>query len=140
MIKKCMEVHQYHSNITQKRHGASRNYRYILDVSRINVHVWLRCRASNSSCIAANHKGSRRVARAEDGRGDEGALEAAQVYSSAGYRKLERCTPTRARVRGPAGSVASGEGREPPDETPEEPSSGGKAATDEEVGQPDIRE
>src|SRR3954462_1301950 len=28
-----MEVHQYHSNITQKRHGASRNYRYVLDVS-----------------------------------------------------------------------------------------------------------
>src|ERR1044071_4059860 len=31
--QKCMEVHQYHSNITQKRHGASRNYRYVLDVS-----------------------------------------------------------------------------------------------------------
>ena len=28
-----MEVYKYHSNITQKRHGASRNYRYVLDVS-----------------------------------------------------------------------------------------------------------
>src|SRR3954467_9392350 len=28
-----MEVYTYHSNITQKRHGASRNYRYVLDVS-----------------------------------------------------------------------------------------------------------
>src|SRR6187401_2572835 len=28
-----MEVYEYHSNITQKRHGASRNYRYVLDVS-----------------------------------------------------------------------------------------------------------
>src|SRR4051812_33161621 len=28
-----MEAHQYHSNITQKMHGASRNYRYVLDVS-----------------------------------------------------------------------------------------------------------
>ena len=31
--EKCMEVYKYHSNITQKRHGASRNYRYVLDVS-----------------------------------------------------------------------------------------------------------
>src|SRR6187399_2143550 len=28
-----MEVYEYHSNITQKWHGASRNYRYVLDVS-----------------------------------------------------------------------------------------------------------
>src|SRR3954468_22648415 len=35
MIKKCMEVYKYHSNITQKRHGASRNYRYVLDVSAV---------------------------------------------------------------------------------------------------------
>ena len=28
-----MEVHKYHSNIAQKRHGASRNYRYVWDVS-----------------------------------------------------------------------------------------------------------
>src|SRR3954467_12081465 len=28
-----MEMYKYHSNITQKRHGASRNYRYVLDVS-----------------------------------------------------------------------------------------------------------
>ena len=28
-----MEVYKYHSNITQKRHGESRNYRYVLDVS-----------------------------------------------------------------------------------------------------------
>src|SRR3954465_2698330 len=28
-----MEVYKYHSNIIQKRHGASRNYRYVLDVS-----------------------------------------------------------------------------------------------------------
>ena len=28
-----MEVYKYHSNITQKWHGASRNYRYVLDVS-----------------------------------------------------------------------------------------------------------
>ena len=27
-----MEVYKYHSNITQKWHGASRNYRYVLDV------------------------------------------------------------------------------------------------------------
>ena len=31
-----MEVYKYHSNITQKRHGAIRNYRYILDVSVLN--------------------------------------------------------------------------------------------------------
>ena len=30
-----MEVHQYHSNITQKMHGASRNYSYVFDVSGI---------------------------------------------------------------------------------------------------------
>src|SRR4051812_12821940 len=28
-----MEVYKYHSNITQKGHGASRNYGYVLDVS-----------------------------------------------------------------------------------------------------------
>src|SRR4051812_42997388 len=38
MIQKCMEVHQYHSNITQKKHGASRNYRYVLDVSAAPHH------------------------------------------------------------------------------------------------------
>ena len=38
-----MEVHQYHSNITQKKHGASRNYRYVLDVSlhQPNMHIVL---------------------------------------------------------------------------------------------------
>ena len=30
-----MEVYEYHSDITQKWHGASRNYRYVLDVSVI---------------------------------------------------------------------------------------------------------
>ena len=33
-----MEVYEYHSNITQKWHGASINYRYVLDVSRVNCH------------------------------------------------------------------------------------------------------
>ena len=32
-MKKCMEVYEIHSNITQNMHGASRNYRYVLDVS-----------------------------------------------------------------------------------------------------------
>src|ERR1041385_5849183 len=33
MIKKIMKVYLDHSNITQNMHGASRNYRYVLDVS-----------------------------------------------------------------------------------------------------------
>src|SRR3954464_12908607 len=30
-----MEVYKYHSNITQKRHGASRSYRSVLDVAPV---------------------------------------------------------------------------------------------------------
>ena len=36
-----MEVHPYHSNITQKKHGASRNYRYVLDVSGFHTLIAL---------------------------------------------------------------------------------------------------
>ena len=47
-----------------------------------SVHVRFRCRASNSSFMAACHCGSRRAARTEVGTGEE--ADAAQTYTSAG--------------------------------------------------------
>jgi hypothetical protein len=67
-----------------------------------SCHVWLRCKASNSSCMAANHIGSRRAARAEAGNGDGAEVDAVQTYSSEGYRILGQEMPARAWVRGPA--------------------------------------
>jgi hypothetical protein len=64
--------------------------------------VLLRCRASNSSCIAASHEGSRSAALAEVGSGEGAEVEAVQTNSSVGYRVDGRETPARARVTGPA--------------------------------------
>ena len=47
-----------------------------------SCHVWLRSRASNSSCIEAIQSGSRRAARTEDGSGEGDEVDAAWTYSS----------------------------------------------------------
>ena len=47
-----------------------------------SCHVRLRCRASNSSCIAASQWGSRRAARAEVGTGEGVDVVAVHTYSS----------------------------------------------------------
>jgi hypothetical protein len=62
----------------------------------------LRCRASNSSCIAASHEGSRSAALAEVGSGEGAEVKAVQTNSSVGYRVDGQETPARARVTGPA--------------------------------------
>jgi hypothetical protein len=69
----------------------------------------LRCRASNSSCMAASHEGSRSAALAEVGSGEGAAeVDAAQKNSSVGYRVDGRETPVRARVTGPAPAGGGG--------------------------------
>jgi hypothetical protein len=68
----------------------------------------LRCRASNSSCIAASHEGSRSAALAEVGSGKGAEVEAMQTNSSVGYRVDGRETPARARVTGPAPAGGGG--------------------------------
>jgi hypothetical protein len=67
-----------------------------------SCHVLLHCRASNSSCIAASHEGSRSAALAEVGSGEGAEVEAMQMNSSVGYRVDGRETPARAWVTGPA--------------------------------------
>src|SRR4051812_45644827 len=79
-----------------------------------SCHVWLRCKASNFSCMGANHIGSRRAARAEAGCGDGAEVDAVQTYSSKGYRVLGRVIPARARVKSPvAGGGGGGDGASP---------------------------
>jgi hypothetical protein len=70
--------------------------------------VLLRCRASNSSYIAASHEGSRSAALAEVGSGEGAEVEAMQTNSSVGYRVDGRETPARARVTGPAPARGGG--------------------------------
>src|SRR4051812_39987212 len=49
-----MEVYKYHSNITQKRHGASRNYRYVLDISAPMLKVALEDPSSSTGiCLVS---------------------------------------------------------------------------------------
>jgi hypothetical protein len=64
------------------------------------------CRASNSSCIAASHEGSRRAALAEAGSGEDAEVKAVQTNSSVGYRVDGREMP--ARVTGPAPAGGGG--------------------------------
>jgi hypothetical protein len=70
--------------------------------------VLLPCRASNSSCIAASHEGSRSAALAEVGSGKGAQVEAVQTNSSVGYRVDGQETPARARVTGPASAGGGG--------------------------------
>jgi hypothetical protein len=70
--------------------------------------VLLRCRASNSSCIAASHEGSRSAALTEVGSGEGAEVDAAQTNLSVGYRVDGRETPARARVTGPAPAGGGG--------------------------------
>jgi hypothetical protein len=104
-----------------------------------SCHVLLRYRASNSSCIAASHEGSRSAALAEVGSGEGAEVEAMQTNSSVGYQVDGRETPARARVTVPApaggrGSVSSvlvdGASPEAPLEGDEED---GKAAPESEL-------
>jgi hypothetical protein len=77
----------------------------VMSGTRNYCHVLLRCRASNSSCIAASNEESRSAALAEVGSGEGAEVEAVQMNSSVGYRVDGRETLVRARVTGlaPAG-------------------------------------